>query len=705
MPFDLIPFFLGTAYACLGLSGLRLARLDGIGSGWTRLCTAGLAGALLEWYSLAALDVLSREPNDLIGSLLAFVSLGALLEFSRRAVTRRFGLGCVAQVSAGVLIATAGVLVLAMTEGGIYSRVVFTQRSLGLALAGLSLLLIMPYPEKGRGWARAAGLMLLLGLAACPLTGNVWPLIAGLFAAAILLRAVHAVRHRETRGVFAGWAGAEYAAIALLLALGMHFANQRGQNMLRLEEMQFLQLTEAAAAALDPDEVAAIEGNMGDLDRPAFINVSRRLLAIQQAARSTRQPGTSSRFAYLMALRGEHVIFLADQPFDPEQPVQPGEPYDEASKELLQALESGAPFLEGPLADRYGTWVSAFAPVRDQAGTLVALLGIDFDAREWATIEENARQTTLRNWTLLSVIALSIFTSVGLALEAQQQFRRSAQMFRIAADHTASWEYWVDPNGRMLHTSPASEEITGYKPEAFRSHPRQLLRLIHPDDRRRMADHLRSCAQDAPACEFDFRIRTRDGRTAWISHSCHSVYDDDGIWNGRRASNRDITSLRQAEMTLARQERLQHGCQQALRRLLGREGAKYLKDALDLAGQAGGCACVALMQLRPDQSIEPVATWPPGAEAQCPIPWDSLRERVLPILSVGETFELLPRETRDSPGPMRGAHIAILPLLEAGNLWGLAAFAAPPTRDPWSRAEIGTLATLASGLSVALTRG
>jgi PAS domain S-box-containing protein len=256
----------------------------------------------------------------------------------------------------------------------------------------------------------------------------------------------------------------------------------------------------------------------------------------------------------------------------------------------------------------------------------------------------------------------------------------------------------------MRHTSPAVENITGYKPAAFHHHPRRLLKLVHHDDRRRVADHLRACSHDAPACEFDFKIRRKNGSVAWISHLCQSVYDENGRWNGRRASNRDITNLRQAELTLARQERLQRGCQQGLRRLLGREGAAYVKDALELAGEAGGCSCAALMALDAGQSLTAIATWPHGLDAVCPVPWELLRERALPILSAGEAFELLPRETRESPGPMQGAHVAILPLLDGGHLRGIAAFAAPATRDPWSRAELSTLATLASGFSVALTR-
>ncbi len=699
---DLLPLFLGTAYACLGLSGLRLLRLDGTGFAWFRLCLAGLAAAALEWYRLYAPLILAPQPNDLPGSLLALASLAGLLEFSRHAVSRRFHLGPVAQTLAGVLIAGLGIATVVIAPGGIYDRLVFVQRSVGLSLAGISLLVVMPYNLPGARYARAAGLVLLLGLAPALALSNLWLLAAGLGGAAILLRTVHTVRHDETRSMFAGWALLELAIILLLLVLATLAANKRGNDMIRLEGLQFLRLTEAAAAALDPESIAQLTGTRGDLGTPQFETVSRRLLSIQQNTHPASRPETSGRYAYLMRLHDGGAIFLADEPHEPELPTAPGDAYDEASPELLEALLTGTPFIEGPLTDRYGTWVSAFAPIHNRSGDLLALLGIDFDAAEWSRIEEGARLTSIRNWTLVIIIALSVFISVGIGLEAQQQLRRSEQMFRTAADYTATWEYWVGSGGEMLHTSPASEAITGYKPAALLHHPRRLLKIVHPEDRHRVADHLRTCSSDAPAAEFDFKIIRKDGAIAWISHSCQSVYDAAGRWNGRRASNRDITSLRQAELTLARQERLQRGCQHALRRLLGREGSKYLKDALDLAAQSGGCSCAAIFQLATDRSLKTVESWPPGTDIGCPVAWESLRTRALPILGVGEVFELLPRETRELQGPMKGAHIAILPLLDRTDLWGIAVFAAPSSRDPWSKAELAALATLASGLAVAL---
>jgi light-regulated signal transduction histidine kinase (bacteriophytochrome) len=49
---------------------------------------------------------------------------------------------------------------------------------------------------------------------------------------------------------------------------------------------------------------------------------------------------------------------------------------------------------------------------------------------------------------------------------------------------------------------------------------------------------------------IDFRIISRNGNERWISHYYQGVYNDDGAWLGRRASNRDITERKNAEEAL-----------------------------------------------------------------------------------------------------------------------------------------------------------
>jgi PAS domain S-box-containing protein len=704
MPADLLPLILGTAYACLGLSGLRLARLDGPQQGWSRLCVAALATAALEWYSIFALAILGYQANDLVGSLLALISLAAWLEFARFALARRFKLGPLTQTLGGVVVAVLAVAALAADLGGIYTRMLFAQRAVGLLAGSLTLVVIVGCHLPGARWAGAAGLVLLLGLAAALVSRSAWPLVPGLAAAAMLLRLVHIMRHPETRRVFGRWAAVEYFALPLLLFVAADRAQHRAEETLRLEGRNLIHVTEAAAAAFEPAGILALKGNATDLQSHAYHAVLRRLSTIQQIVRSATDSSVSSRFAYLMALRDERVIFLADQPTDPTDPVTPGDPYDEASPELRRALIDGGSFLEGPLPDRFGVWVSAFAPIRDHAGRMVALLGIDFDAGDWAEFGERARLHSILNWTLVMIIALSLFTSVGLGLENHHQLERSEHLFRTAADYTSTWEYWVGTDGRMIFTSQAADKLTGYATEQFRAFPRRLLKIVHPSDRTRVVDHLRACAHDSPPCQFDFKIIRRNGETAWVSHSCASVYDVRGVWCGRRASNRDITALRQTELSLTRLERLQTGCHQALRRLLGPRGADYVKEALDLAGQAGGSNFAAVLRVETDRSLTRLTAWPAGTDIDFSPAWRLAEERAWRLLSVGEAFEILPRETEDLSGPLRGAHLAIFPLRESNRLAGVAVFAAPTTREPWSRAELVALATLASGLSAATTR-
>ena len=48
--------------------------------------------------------------------------------------------------------------------------------------------------------------------------------------------------------------------------------------------------------------------------------------------------------------------------------------------------------------------------------------------------------------------------------------------------------------------------------------------------------------------EYQFRVKRPDGTIRWIEHVCQPVTDDDGKFIGIRASNRDITERKQAEI-------------------------------------------------------------------------------------------------------------------------------------------------------------
>jgi len=95
--------------------------------------------------------------------------------------------------------------------------------------------------------------------------------------------------------------------------------------------------------------------------------------------------------------------------------------------------------------------------------------------------------------------------------------------------------------------SPSCERVTGYTAEEFVADPDLYLRTVHPDDRERLAEHMRNDQVVRDTCEMEFRIVRRDGEPRWIAHACQPVLDGEGRYLGRRVSDRDITDRKRAE--------------------------------------------------------------------------------------------------------------------------------------------------------------
>ena len=138
-------------------------------------------------------------------------------------------------------------------------------------------------------------------------------------------------------------------------------------------------------------------------------------------------------------------------------------------------------------------------------------------------------------------------------LLAEEALRESEERFRTVADYTYDWEYWRGANNELLYNSPSCKRITGYSVAEFIADPDLLLRIVHPEDRPRIEQHLNEEFHNE-AVSLDFRILRRDGRLCWVSHCCQPVFaQPDGRFLGRRASNRDITDRKALEQEFQRQ--------------------------------------------------------------------------------------------------------------------------------------------------------
>lgn len=131
--------------------------------------------------------------------------------------------------------------------------------------------------------------------------------------------------------------------------------------------------------------------------------------------------------------------------------------------------------------------------------------------------------------------------------EAEEALREVAVKYRIVADNTYNWEFWLSPAQSFIYTSPSCRRISGHGAEEFNADPGLLRSIIHPDDRHLWTDHRHDITQTKALGELELRIVRPDGDIRWVHHVCIPVFDDNGNHLGTRGSFSDITERKQAE--------------------------------------------------------------------------------------------------------------------------------------------------------------
>ncbi|MHC1725782.1 MAG: PAS domain S-box protein [Syntrophobacteraceae bacterium] len=142
---------------------------------------------------------------------------------------------------------------------------------------------------------------------------------------------------------------------------------------------------------------------------------------------------------------------------------------------------------------------------------------------------------------------LGTYEDITNSKQMEDMLRASETRYRIVADNTYDWEYWMSPQGKFLYTSPSCERITGYAANEFETDPELLSRIVHPDDLAQFEAHVKQDQTAGRAKRLEFRIIHRDGMTRWIAQLCQPVLDTQGRFLGIRGSNRDSTARKQAE--------------------------------------------------------------------------------------------------------------------------------------------------------------
>ncbi len=158
-----------------------------------------------------------------------------------------------------------------------------------------------------------------------------------------------------------------------------------------------------------------------------------------------------------------------------------------------------------------------------------------------------------------SLISLIIVSEIILSLVTRnkkiiEELAESERQFKRLLNYTYDWEYWIKPDRTIGYSSPSCFQQTGYSAEEFKRDKNLLLEIVHPEDRKIVEEHLNNL-RNPKAEKLQFRIITKKGKIRLIRHTCQPVYDDEDIFVGRRATNRNATDRWRAEQALAESEK------------------------------------------------------------------------------------------------------------------------------------------------------
>jgi signal transduction histidine kinase len=168
------------------------------------------------------------------------------------------------------------------------------------------------------------------------------------------------------------------AVFFLILILGIIYLYFTWIRFKDTRTQSVLQIAKSIEVSLPSETLKKLELNLSDINKPEYQALKNSLKAIISV-------NPKARFAYLYTKKNEKIYLMIDsEPENSEDYSPPGQEYTEADKATFEAFNNGNDIITEAVPDRWGTWVSAYIPIKDKTtGKIIAVYGMDFDARSW----------------------------------------------------------------------------------------------------------------------------------------------------------------------------------------------------------------------------------------------------------------------------------------------------------------------------------
>ncbi len=149
-----------------------------------------------------------------------------------------------------------------------------------------------------------------------------------------------------------------------------------------------------------------------------------------------------------------------------------------------------------------------------------------------------------------------IFRDITDRKRAKELLRKSQERYRHILEAITSYTYSVtfaDGFWSTKHTRGCLA-VTGYSPEDYAADPYLWIRMVDPEDRRRVTEHIADIRAGKKLPPIEHRILHKNGRTCWIRNTILPRHDAAGRLAGWEGVVEDITERKQAEEVTRQRE-------------------------------------------------------------------------------------------------------------------------------------------------------
>ncbi|MFO0832446.1 MAG: EAL domain-containing protein [Phycisphaerales bacterium] len=411
-------------------------------------------------------------------------------------------------------------------------------------------------PWGARGWHAAC----LQSVVAC---------LAALPALLLLGAGAHRWHHQgraesPTSSTLRPWqhgAGAALTVTALgaVALLAAWFLGGRALKSALDEELATV--AQLAAQRIDPQAHAAITD--------ASQQDSAQYQAVVAPLREMRTKTAQIKYIYTMRPSPQGPVFVVDAA-DPgdhdadgvDDQSKIGELYAQADPDTIQAVGSSQVLVSRePYSDKWGAFISAFAPVLRPDGAVECTVGVDMTADTYM-----ARRATMSRAVLLGGV-LIVLGAAGIGIMVTFiEARRQAAYDQVRATVTRKsklasqlpgmiYQFRFTPEGRVSfpYASRMMQDLFGVDPDAATDDGSPVFSTIHPDDLPGLMESIRASAADLTPWHHTFRARPAGASEfRWLEGNSVPEREPSGstLWHGFVT---DVTAAKAEEAFRAEQ--------------------------------------------------------------------------------------------------------------------------------------------------------